>query len=87
MTLKTNYNGSLVLKDWPQIIFVGLVFEALPINFTIYLFIKLAPKLIFFRVQFSEALPIDLTMMMHCEYPSTLYIGKGGKTTASYVPV
>jgi hypothetical protein len=39
------------------------------------------------RVQFSDTMPIDLTMILHCESPSTLYIGKGGKTTASYAPI
>lgn len=43
--------------------------------------------LFYCRVQFSEALPKDLTMILHCEYPATLYIAKGGKTSASYIPI
>ena len=37
------------------------------------------------RVLFSEALPIDLTMLMYCEFPATLYVGKTGKLGGSYL--
>ena len=37
------------------------------------------------RVLFSEALPIDLTMLMYCEFPATLYLGKTGKVVGSYI--
>ena len=37
------------------------------------------------RVLFSEALPIDLTMMLYCEFPATLFIGKTGKLGGSYL--
>lgn len=37
------------------------------------------------RVLFSEALPIDLTMLMYCEFPATLFIGKTGKLGGSYL--
>ena len=37
------------------------------------------------RVVFSEALPIDLTMLLYCEFPATLYVGKTGKLGGSYL--
>jgi hypothetical protein len=37
------------------------------------------------RVLFNEALNIDVTMLVYCEFPSTLYIGKTGKVTGSYL--
>ena len=37
------------------------------------------------RVLFSEPLPIDLTMLLYCEFPATLYLGKTGKLTGSYL--
>jgi hypothetical protein len=44
------------------------------------------------RVLWSEALPIDMTMVMYCEFPSTLYLNKQSastsslKVTSSYTP-
>ena len=35
-------------------------------------------------VQFSEGLPIDLTMLMYCEFPSVMYLSKTGKLNTSY---
>ena len=37
------------------------------------------------RVLFSEPLPIDLTMMLYCEFPATLFVGKTGKLGGSYL--
>ncbi len=43
------------------------------------------------RVLWSEPLPLDLTMVMYCEFPSTLFLNKQGatsnlKVTSSYTP-
>lgn len=38
------------------------------------------------KVQFNAALPIDLTMLAYCEFPNTLYIGKSGNVTTSFMP-
>ncbi len=38
------------------------------------------------NVQFSEALPQDVTMLMYCEFPSTLYIHKNKSIGTSYTP-
>ena len=35
-------------------------------------------------VQFSEGLPIDLTMLMYTEFPSVLYLTKSGKLSHSF---
>jgi hypothetical protein len=44
-----------------------------------------------FYVQFNAAMPVDLTMLVFCEYPSTLYLNKDSskptfKTGQSYTP-
>jgi hypothetical protein len=36
------------------------------------------------RVFFNEALDLDVDMLVYCEFPSTLYIGKTGKVTTSF---
>jgi len=36
------------------------------------------------RTVFNRALPIDLTMLVFCEFPATLYVGKTGKIGGSY---
>lgn len=36
------------------------------------------------HVQFSEPLPVDMTMLLFCEFPSTLFIHKSGKVTTRY---
>lgn len=36
------------------------------------------------HVQFNEPLPVDLTMLVFCEYPTTLFIHKSGKVTTRY---
>ncbi len=37
------------------------------------------------KVTFSQGLPIDLTMLVYCEFPATLYLGKTGKVGTSFV--
>ena len=37
------------------------------------------------RVFFNEAVNLDLTMLVYCEFPATLYIGKTGKLSGSYL--
>ena len=37
------------------------------------------------RVLFSEALPLDLACILHCEYPATMYLSKSGNVTGSYI--
>ena len=37
------------------------------------------------KIQFNEALPFDMTLLVYCEFPSTLFIGKTGKIGGSYV--
>ena len=37
------------------------------------------------RVLFNEPLPVDLTMLIFCEIPSTLFIGKTGKMSSSFL--
>jgi hypothetical protein len=37
------------------------------------------------KVTFNVGLPIDLTLLVYCEFPATLYLGKTGKVAASFV--
>lgn len=37
------------------------------------------------HVQFNEPLPLDLTMLLFCEFPSTMFINKTGKITTRYI--
>jgi len=37
------------------------------------------------KVQFSEALPFDLTCLMHAEFPSTVFLNKQGKVTGTFI--
>ena len=37
------------------------------------------------RVLFSEALPLDLACILHCEFPATMYVNKTGHVTGSYI--
>lgn len=37
------------------------------------------------KVTFNRGLPIDLTMLVYCEFPATLYLGKTGKVGSSFV--
>ena len=37
------------------------------------------------RVLFSEALPLDLACILHCESPATMYVNKTGHVTGSYI--
>ena len=37
------------------------------------------------RVLFSEALPLDLACILHCEFPGTMYVNKTGHVTGSYI--
>jgi hypothetical protein len=35
------------------------------------------------RILWSEPLPIDLTMVMYCKFPSTLYLNKENATSSN----
>ena len=37
------------------------------------------------RVIFNEPLPLDLTMLMFCEFPSTMFLSKTGRIGSSYL--
>jgi len=37
------------------------------------------------KVLFSAALKLDLTCLLHCEFPATAYLNKSGQVTGSYI--
>lgn len=37
------------------------------------------------RVQFSIPLPLDLQMLVFCEFPSTIFIHKDGQISTRYI--
>ena len=37
------------------------------------------------RVLFSEAIPYDMTALLLCEFPSSIYIDKVGDVTGSFL--
>lgn len=37
------------------------------------------------RVLFNEPLPLDLTCLIHCEFPSTVFLNKSGGVTGTYL--
>jgi hypothetical protein len=51
----------------------------------IYIIICFDYKIIMSRIRilWSEPLPVDLTMLMYCEFPSTLYLNKDTASTSS----